>query len=41
MPVGVTFTAIAARELHTCGLRSDGTAQCWGYNLVGQTDVPL
>ena len=27
------FTAITAGGLHSCGLRTDGTAQCWGKRL--------
>ena len=34
------FTAITAGSGHSCGLRSNGTAQCWGYNSNGQTDAP-
>ena len=26
---------------HTCGLVSDGSLQCWGRNVYGQTTVPL
>jgi alpha-tubulin suppressor-like RCC1 family protein len=25
---------------HTCGLKADGTLQCWGANNYGQTNVP-
>ena len=34
------FTAIAAGGSHSCGLRTDGTAQCWGLNYHGRTDAP-
>ena len=33
---GFTFTQIAAGRYHTCGLRADGTAYCWGDNSRGQ-----
>jgi alpha-tubulin suppressor-like RCC1 family protein len=29
-------SAIAAGNNHTCALLSNGTAQCWGFNLYGQ-----
>lgn len=31
-----TVTQVAAGGLHTCGLLSDGTFQCWGANASGQ-----
>ena len=34
------FTAITAGGAHSCGLRTDGTAQCWGHNYYGETDAP-
>ena len=35
------FTAITAGDDHSCGLRTGGTAQCWGLNNDdGQTDAP-
>ena len=33
---GLTFTALAAGNAHTCGLATGGTAYCWGYNAYGQ-----
>ena len=27
-------------EYHTCGLRTDATITCWGYNRSGQVDAP-
>ncbi len=35
-----TLIAISSGELHTCGLRTDGTAVCWGSNLYGQSSPP-
>ena len=35
-----TVIAISAGFYHTCAIRSDGTAACWGLNNVGQTTVP-
>ena len=35
------FTAITAGDEHSCGIRTDGTAQCWGpNNYDGQADAP-
>ena len=39
-PPSGTFQAVTAGGFHSCGLRTDGTAQCWGYNGFGQTDAP-
>ena len=33
-----SFVAIAAGVAHTCAVRTDGTAQCWGWNDFGQAD---
>lgn len=30
------WTTIAAGSVHTCGIRTDGRAYCWGRNEVGQ-----
>jgi alpha-tubulin suppressor-like RCC1 family protein len=33
---GITFKSISAGLTHTCGLRTDGVAFCWGNNENGQ-----
>ena len=37
---GGTFTAIAAGDYHSLGIRSDGTLAGWGNNIHGQTTRP-
>lgn len=32
---GTTFTALEVGGVHTCGLKADGTALCWGDNCNG------
>ena len=39
-PPAGTFKAVAVGGDHSCALRVDGTAICWGDNEYGQTDVP-
>ena len=39
MPVG-TFTQISAGGDHSCGLRADGSAVCWGGNYFGGATAP-
>ena len=34
------FSAIAAGSAHTCEIKSDKTAVCWGNNENDQTDTP-
>ena len=38
-PAG-TFTTLTAGNAYTCGLRTNGTATCWGYNVYGQATAP-
>ena len=40
MPPAGTFTEVAAGGYHTCGLKTDGTLACWGYNASGQSTPP-
>jgi alpha-tubulin suppressor-like RCC1 family protein len=36
LPGGLTgFTSVAAGYYHACGIRSDGTVWCWGWNIYG------
>ena len=32
-----TFTQVSAGNIHTCGIKSDGTFTCWGSNSYGQS----
>ena len=34
------FTSVTAGHEHSCGLRTNGTITCWGYNHFGQADPP-
>lgn len=35
-PPGVTFTALALGDYHSCGLTAAGQAYCWGWDEYGQ-----
>jgi len=37
-PVGLTFATISAGEFHTCGVRPNGAAYCWGGGDLGDGD---
>ena len=39
-PATNPFAAVSAGETHSCGLREDGSIECWGSNAVGQADAP-
>ena len=39
-PPAGAFTAVSAGEVHTCGLRENGEAACWGDNTNGWTNAP-
>ncbi|WP_420610637.1 RCC1 domain-containing protein [Candidatus Poriferisodalis sp.] len=36
----VTYTALSSGFEHSCALRSDGTAVCWGSNVEGKASPP-
>jgi hypothetical protein len=40
-PNNENFVAVAGGEIHSLGLKSDGTIVAWGGNNSGQCDVPL
>ncbi len=35
-----SFTSVAVKYEHACGIHSDGTAECWGNNDNGQGNAP-
>ncbi|MDE0168829.1 MAG: S8 family serine peptidase [bacterium] len=37
---GVTAGVISAGWVHSCGVRTDGTVECWGNNAEGQATAP-
>ncbi len=39
-PAGEKLTSISTGWVHTCGLRQDGTAVCWGSNQHGKSSPP-
>ncbi len=39
-PAGEKLTSISTEGLHSCGLREDGTAVCWGSNRDGEGSPP-
>ena len=34
------WSAVTVGWAHACGLRTDGTVDCWGYNDEGQAEAP-
>ena len=40
LPAEQRAESISAGLRHTCGLHSDGTLHCWGWNGYGQTNAP-
>ena len=40
LPQGEQFIAISSSNIHSCGLRSDGSVHCWGFDLGGQLSPP-
>ena len=41
IPAPRVFTQISAGGYHNCGVRSDGSVACWGFNGYGQSTPPL
>ena len=35
------LVSLSSGSVHTCGLRSDGTAVCWGRDWAGQSSEPV
>ena len=40
-PAGEKLTSITTGWVHSCGLREDGTAVCWGSNQEGKASPPV
>ena len=36
----VEFASVSAGAAYTCGLRRDGSVQCWGDDVVGEATPP-
>ena len=34
------FVSVSAGDFHSCGIRPNGTADCWGLGAQGQTSPP-
>ena len=39
-PAARRFVAVSTGDEHTCALRADSTAVCWGHNGDGQSETP-
>ena len=37
---GGEFQSVSAGGEHTCGLRADGSVECWGRDDAGQSSPP-
>ena len=38
--IAVIQETISAGWYHSCGVKTDGTVDCWGYNSQGQSTAP-
>ena len=36
----VQFASVSAGGFHTCGVSTDGSVECWGFDLSGQATPP-
>ena len=34
------FRSVSVGQWHTCGVRRDGSVDCWGYDIAGQATPP-
>ena len=36
----VQYASVSAGEEHTCGVKTDGSVECWGWNQYGASNPP-
>jgi alpha-tubulin suppressor-like RCC1 family protein len=41
VPGNHRFVQLSTYQRHTCGIKADGAAYCWGYNGIGQLGAPV
>ena len=40
LSLGDEFVSVSAGVQHTCGVKMDGSVECWGWNQYGQSTPP-